>query len=63
MAAVTRPTQCGHCKSLTPTWESLAQKLNEEKEAGDVTPIIAKVDGTVSPKLQGRCHSNSCGEV
>ncbi|EKX52941.1 hypothetical protein GUITHDRAFT_84522 [Guillardia theta CCMP2712] len=45
---------CGHCKSLTPTWESLAQKLNEEKEAGDVTPIIAKVDGTVSPKLQER---------
>jgi len=45
---------CGHCKRLEDTWERLANKLGEDKESGDVTPIIAKVDGTIEKGLTER---------
>lgn len=45
---------CGHCKRLEETWEKLASKLAEDKEAGEITPIIAKVDGTQAKGLSER---------
>jgi hypothetical protein len=45
--------QCGHCKRLEDTWEKLAQKLSDDRESGDVVPIIAKVDGTEEKALTG----------
>eukprot|EP00277_Geminigera_cryophila_P046946 CAMPEP_0173079792 /NCGR_PEP_ID=MMETSP1102-20130122/15475_1 /TAXON_ID=49646 /ORGANISM="Geminigera sp., Strain Caron Lab Isolate" /LENGTH=212 /DNA_ID=CAMNT_0013952423 /DNA_START=105 /DNA_END=743 /DNA_ORIENTATION=- len=45
---------CGHCKRLEDTWEQLANKLGEDKESGSVTPIIAKVDGTIEKGLTER---------
>jgi len=38
---------------LEDTWEQLANKLGEDKESGSVTPIIAKVDGTIEKGLTG----------
>jgi len=38
---------CGHCQRLAPTWEQLAEMLNEE----DSNIRIAKVDCTVDSKI------------
>lgn len=35
--------RCGHCQRLAPTWETLAEMLNED----DTNIRIAKVDCTV----------------
>jgi len=45
---------CGHCKRLEDTWEKLATKLGEDRESGEVVPIIAKVDGTMEKALSER---------
>jgi thioredoxin domain-containing protein 5 len=45
---------CGHCKRLEETWDKLAAKLAEDREAGEITPIIAKVDATQEKKIAER---------
>lgn len=41
--------RCGHCQRLSPTWEQLAEMLNEE----DSEIIIAKVDCTTDSSVCG----------
>ena len=54
--------QCGHCKRLEDTWEKLATKLGEDRESGEVVPIIAKVDGTMEKALSGpQCRVHARG--
>ena len=56
--------QCGHCKRLEETWEKLATKLGEDRESGEVVPIIAKVDGTMEKALSGpQCRVHARGVV
>ena len=56
--------QCGHCKRLEDTWEKLATKLGEDRESGEVVPIIAKVDGTMEKALSGpQCRVHARGVV
>lgn len=38
---------CGHCQRLSPTWEQLAEMLNED----DSNILIAKVDCTIEKEL------------
>lgn len=40
-------SRCGHCQRLEPTWEQLAEMLNED----DGNVRIAKVDCTVDSKV------------
>lgn len=39
--------RCGHCQRLAPTWEQLAEMLNED----DSNILIAKVDCTIEKEL------------
>ena len=41
--------RCGHCQRLKPTWEELAQKLNNAER--DVKVTVARVDCTVDTSL------------
>lgn len=40
--------RCGHCQRLAPTWETLAEMLNEEE---DSRVKIAKVDCTTDSSI------------
>jgi len=40
---------CGHCKTLAPTWEELADAFSKEKEV-----VVAKVDADAHKELGGR---------
>eukprot|EP00559_Dactyliosolen_fragilissimus_P008963 CAMPEP_0184861942 /NCGR_PEP_ID=MMETSP0580-20130426/6514_1 /TAXON_ID=1118495 /ORGANISM="Dactyliosolen fragilissimus" /LENGTH=236 /DNA_ID=CAMNT_0027359625 /DNA_START=53 /DNA_END=763 /DNA_ORIENTATION=- len=48
---------CGHCKSLEPVWNVLAETMESDKEEGNDEYegiIIAKVDVTTNPELGDR---------
>jgi len=45
---------CGHCKTLEPMWEEVAEKMLDKRQSGERSAIIAKVDVTANTYLLTR---------
>jgi hypothetical protein len=45
---------CGHCKSLESVWNELSDKMIANRDSGERSAIIAKVDGTENSYLGGK---------
>jgi thiol-disulfide isomerase/thioredoxin len=52
-----RPEKCGHCKTLSPIWDELDQRLTESDTATGI--LLAKVDATKNTALAKRFTINS----